>query len=46
MFIPKITCIAAWKFVEDHKDEINWDLVTINPPYVFGTILIQNKSLW
>ena len=45
MFIPEITCIAAWSFVEDHKDEINWDLVTINPPYVFGPILHQVKSI-
>ncbi|PAV17623.1 D-lactaldehyde dehydrogenase [Pyrrhoderma noxium] len=36
---------AAWKFVEDHKDEINWDLVTINPPYVFGPILHQVKGI-
>ena len=25
---------AAWKFVEDHKAEIGWDLVAINPPFV------------
>ena len=25
---------AAWKFVEDHKTEIGWDLVVINPPFV------------
>jgi hypothetical protein len=25
---------AAWQFVEDQKP--TWDLVTINPPYVFG----------
>jgi len=27
---------AAWDFVEQHKAEIDWDFVTINPPYVFG----------
>lgn len=27
---------AAWKFVEDHKSNINWDLAVINPPVVFG----------
>ncbi|KAL0956958.1 hypothetical protein HGRIS_003059 [Hohenbuehelia grisea] len=27
---------AAWKFMENHKDEISWDLVAINPPFVFG----------
>ncbi|KAJ7766213.1 hypothetical protein B0H16DRAFT_1523417 [Mycena metata] len=27
---------AAWDFVEEHKADIAWDFVTINPPYVFG----------
>ncbi|KAJ7137439.1 D-lactaldehyde dehydrogenase [Mycena crocata] len=27
---------AAWDFVEQHKAEIGWDLVVINPPFVFG----------
>lgn len=27
---------AAWKFVEDHKREIDWDVTTLNPPFVFG----------
>jgi hypothetical protein len=26
--------IAAWDFVEKHKNEISWDLVSLNPPYV------------
>ena len=26
--------IAAWNFVENHKTEIGWDLVTLCPPYV------------
>lgn len=29
---------AAWKFVEDNKPE--WDLVTVNPPLVFGVRLL------
>ncbi|KAJ3517039.1 hypothetical protein NLJ89_g757 [Agrocybe chaxingu] len=27
---------AAWKFVDDHKAEIAWDLVTLQPPFVLG----------
>ncbi|KAF8873077.1 D-lactaldehyde dehydrogenase [Infundibulicybe gibba] len=27
---------AAWKFCEDHKHEIGWDLVSINPPFLYG----------
>ncbi len=27
---------AAWEFVEKHKDEIKFDLVTILPPWVYG----------
>ncbi|EIM85328.1 NAD-P-binding protein [Stereum hirsutum FP-91666 SS1] len=27
---------AAWKFVEDHKHEIGWDLVVMCPPLVLG----------
>ncbi|KAJ4490514.1 D-lactaldehyde dehydrogenase [Lentinula aciculospora] len=29
---------AAWKFVEENKANIKWDLVVINPPFVFGPI--------
>ncbi|KAI6037909.1 hypothetical protein EDC04DRAFT_2082589 [Pisolithus marmoratus] len=28
--------MAAWKFVEEHKQEINWDVTFLNPPFVFG----------
>jgi hypothetical protein len=28
--------IAAWKVYEENKKSIQWDLVTINPPYVLG----------
>ena len=27
---------AAWEFVAAHKSEISWDLVAINPPFIFG----------
>lgn len=30
---------AAWKFVEEEKP--NWDLVTVNPPFVLGPIIHQ-----
>ncbi|KAI0076359.1 NAD-P-binding protein [Panus rudis PR-1116 ss-1] len=30
---------AAWAFVERNKGAIQWDLVTINPPYVFGPVI-------
>ncbi|KAJ7921859.1 hypothetical protein B0H13DRAFT_2655863 [Mycena leptocephala] len=26
---------AAWKLVEQHKHKLEWDLVVLNPPYVF-----------
>ncbi|KAH9057429.1 D-lactaldehyde dehydrogenase [Lactarius vividus] len=30
---------AAWDFVAAHKAELAWDLVAINPPYIFGPSL-------
>jgi nucleoside-diphosphate-sugar epimerase len=27
---------AAWDFVAAHKSEISWDLVALNPPWIFG----------
>ncbi|KAI0260966.1 D-lactaldehyde dehydrogenase [Gloeopeniophorella convolvens] len=27
---------AAWDFVAEHKNEISWDLVALNPPWIFG----------
>ncbi|KIJ53250.1 hypothetical protein M422DRAFT_222631 [Sphaerobolus stellatus SS14] len=36
---------AAWKFVEDNKAEIKWDLVTLHPPMVYGPIINQVSSL-
>ena len=31
--------LAAWAFVGKHKDEIKFDLVVLNPPFVFGPVL-------
>ncbi|KIL60770.1 hypothetical protein M378DRAFT_130340 [Amanita muscaria Koide BX008] len=30
---------AAWAFHRDHEKEVNWDLVVINPPFVFGPVI-------
>ncbi|OJT14835.1 hypothetical protein TRAPUB_8629 [Trametes pubescens] len=30
---------AAWAFVEEHKGKIPWDLVVLNPPFVFGPVI-------
>jgi nucleoside-diphosphate-sugar epimerase len=30
---------AAWTFYREHQAQINWDLVVINPSYVFGPTL-------
>ncbi|TFK63059.1 D-lactaldehyde dehydrogenase [Pluteus cervinus] len=27
---------AAWDWYKEHKSKIDWDLVVLNPPYVFG----------
>ncbi|KAH8109995.1 hypothetical protein DFH11DRAFT_1746820, partial [Phellopilus nigrolimitatus] len=35
---------AAWDFAEKHKSEISWDLVALNPPFVFGPILHEVAS--
>ncbi|KAH8110863.1 NAD-binding protein [Phellopilus nigrolimitatus] len=35
---------AAWEFAEKHKSEISWDLVALNPPFVFGPILHEVSS--
>jgi len=35
---------SAWDFVEAHKGEIKWDLVTILPPYVFGPLLQETAA--
>jgi len=36
---------AAWKFVEDHKSGIKWDLVCLNPPMVYGPTMHQVASI-
>lgn len=30
---------AAWKYWDEHKDKASWDLVVVNPSYVYGPIL-------
>ena len=30
---------AAWEFVAAHKSEISWDLIVLNPPWLFGASL-------
>ncbi|KIP03371.1 hypothetical protein PHLGIDRAFT_94911 [Phlebiopsis gigantea 11061_1 CR5-6] len=30
---------AAWKFVEENKGKIAWDLAVLNPPFVYGPVL-------
>jgi len=30
---------SAWEFFEKHKAEIQWDLVTLCPPFVYGPVL-------
>ncbi|KZT50817.1 hypothetical protein CALCODRAFT_488396 [Calocera cornea HHB12733] len=29
----------AWNLYNDHESEVGWELVTLNPPYIFGPIL-------
>ncbi|TFK50043.1 D-lactaldehyde dehydrogenase [Heliocybe sulcata] len=36
---------AVWKFVEDHKSEINWDVTVINPPWIFGPVVHEVTTL-
>ncbi|KAF8901505.1 D-lactaldehyde dehydrogenase [Gymnopilus junonius] len=35
---------AVWKLYNDHKAEIGWDLVIINPPLVLGPTLLDPKT--
>jgi len=35
----------AWGFVRDHKSEIQWDLVVLNPPFVYGPLLQDIDSV-
>ncbi|KAA1471305.1 NAD-P-binding protein [Dentipellis sp. KUC8613] len=36
---------AAWDFVEKNKSEINFDLVTLVPPYIFGPPIHEVHSV-
>ncbi|KAK7687132.1 hypothetical protein QCA50_009635 [Cerrena zonata] len=36
---------AAWTWYEKNKSSISWDLVTLNPPYVFGPIIHECKGV-
>ncbi|THH17591.1 hypothetical protein EW146_g3264 [Bondarzewia mesenterica] len=36
---------AAWEFVEKNKSSIGWDLVVLNPPFVFGPPIHEVQSL-
>ncbi|OJT04624.1 NADPH-dependent methylglyoxal reductase GRE2 [Trametes pubescens] len=35
---------AAWAFYEEHKGALSWDLVVVNPPWVFGPVLHEVGS--
>lgn len=35
---------AAWEFVEEHKDTVKFDLVSINPALILGPALQEAKS--
>ena len=35
---------AAWDFWSGHKSEVGWDLVVLNPPFVFGPFLHEADS--
>ena len=36
---------AAWNWYEKNKSSVSWDLVTLQPPYVFGPIIHECKGL-
>ncbi|CCM01888.1 uncharacterized protein FIBRA_03959 [Fibroporia radiculosa] len=36
---------AAWEFTKENKDNISWDLVVLNPPYVFGPPIGRTATL-
>ena len=35
---------AAWEFWNAHKSEVAWDLVVLNPPFVFGPVIHEVGS--
>ncbi|KAL0958148.1 hypothetical protein HGRIS_000315 [Hohenbuehelia grisea] len=36
---------AAWHFIQSHSDQIAWDLVALNPPFVFGPVIHPVASI-
>lgn len=34
---------SAWQFIEENKGKVNFDVVALNPPYVFGPVLHDVK---
>ena len=36
---------AAWDFYRNNKDKLSWDLVIINPTYVFGPTIHEISAL-
>lgn len=36
---------AAWKFVEENEGGLGFDLSVINPPYIFGPLIHEMKSV-
>jgi len=36
---------AAWDLWREHKNSLAWDLVVLNPPYVFGPVLHDVKAV-
>ncbi|KIK51291.1 hypothetical protein GYMLUDRAFT_50664 [Collybiopsis luxurians FD-317 M1] len=35
---------TAWKFIDDNRGKLNWDLVVFNPPFVFGPVIHDVSS--
>ncbi|KAI0827007.1 NAD-P-binding protein [Trametes gibbosa] len=35
---------AAWAFYEEQKETLPWDLVVVNPPWVFGPVLHEVRG--
>ncbi|KAK7692465.1 hypothetical protein QCA50_004090 [Cerrena zonata] len=36
---------AAWKWYEQNKAQVKWDMTVLNPPFVFGPILHEIKDV-
>jgi len=37
--------LAAWEFVDKYKDVIKWNLITLQPPYIFGPVIHEVASV-